>query len=200
MGLFRKSASDYGASGNNQLMHRNHIVEGLCYWLSLRLTEEEVKKDAKELCFEEINNEALDKIIYRELFILNMWIIVDTCHAFFGGDERNEILNAFHLSVYNHFQFEENISYDEWVTSVCSQYGEYRKEVGAENSSTPIWFMKDNQSPWSFLIARTFNKGVFGEIKDASAVQILQVIKNMSMRIFSLTSYLGELRKKSDTE
>ena len=82
---------------------RKQFAEALyLFWLAPDLTEEAVKKTAKDLGFKIRNNKDLNKICW-ELFILDMRLIVYTWAGVFEDyDKRKECLDIFFHLVYDH--------------------------------------------------------------------------------------------------
>lgn len=144
---------------------RKQFAEVLYCWLSGFLTEEAVKKTAKDIGFKIRNNKDFTKI-FEELFVLDMWLIVHTAEGIFvDEDKRNECLDMFHHLIYNcHIESTER-SYNDWMMSIAPRYAEYGKARETEHPSTPLW-----------VVANVFNKRLFGEIKNDLRFQTMVII------------------------
>jgi hypothetical protein len=154
---------------------KNQFAELLYLILSLYMTQKPIEKRAKELGFEIKDNEDWGKI-FDELLILDMWL---TMYAFdeLSADENTieECLDMFDLLVYNRFYkyWKEKkklnvMDFNEWrITSIAPRYIEYSNAMETE--------FNIHQGP-SWAVATSFNKRLFGELKEDYFVQAAIVI------------------------
>jgi len=65
---------------NNQRLKvsKSQFAEVLYHWLSISLTEKEIREKAEDFGFKIRSDNDFNKI-FKELLALNMWIIVYTC-------------------------------------------------------------------------------------------------------------------------
>ncbi|MFC1990714.1 hypothetical protein ACFLU9_01005 [Chloroflexota bacterium] len=160
------------------------FAELLFHWLSGFLTEEAVKKTAKDIGFKVRSNKNFRRI-YEELFLLNMWLTVYTCEiVIIDEDKRNGCLDKFHHLVYDRTIENKETNYIDFMMLISSRYTEYGKAREMEHPSTPLW-----------VVANVFNKRLFGEIKNDLAFQT-KVIVHQGLFV----KHLGEAIAHYDIE
>jgi hypothetical protein len=163
---------------------KNEFAEVLYYWLSERLTKKSIEESAKELHFEIRSSEDFDKI-FRELLILNMWLITRICERVFEDEnKRNECLDIFHhLAHERHIEGTEE-DFSKWMKLTGTKYIEYNTAMDTNHPSTPLW-----------VLAKLINKNLFGEVKEDIWVQM-----EISAYAGIPTKHLEELMEKYDIE
>ena len=66
---------------------RDEFAKVLCYWLCTTRTEKEMNERAKDFGFKIRNDNDLYKIV-AEFLVFNMWLIVYTCEAVIGDENK----------------------------------------------------------------------------------------------------------------
>lgn len=136
---------------------KEQFAEALYLWLSKSWNDKTIKETAKDLGFK-IKNDVDYLKIYKELFFLNLWIVVRACeNEFEDENKRNECLDIFH-----HFVCERIIltpgtiifNFKNWMEGLREKYIKYDKAMETEHPATPLW-----------VLATLINKNLFGEVK-----------------------------------
>ena len=163
---------------------RKEFAEALYLWLSMSLTEEAVRQAAEGFDFEIKNDEDLSRM-FEGLFLLNMWLTVYTCEREFEDEEkRNECLDMFHTLVYESYVDWDVMDFVEWMNSIGVLYIEYDSAMNIHHPSGPLW-----------VVAKTFNRNLFGEVEEDVFVQMGIVV-----HIGTFIEHLGEAIRQYDVE
>lgn len=171
-------------NSENVRVSRDQFAEVLYYWLSGYLTKKAIKKKAKELHFKIRGNKAFNKI-FDELLVFNMWLIVYTCEGVFEDeDKRNDCLDIFHHLVYERHAEGTGEDFGKWMKSMGAKYIEYDKARQTDHPSTPLW-----------VVAKLFNKSLFGEIKEDLIAQT-KIVLHQGLFV----EHLGKAIKQYDIE
>jgi len=139
---------------------KEQFAEALYIWFLKCFNEKAIKETAKDLELK-IKNDIDYLKIYKELFFLNMWIVVRACeNEFEDENKRDECLDIFH-----HFVCERFIpgitNFKNWMKSLGEKYAEYDKAMETEHPLTP-----------TYVLAKLINKNIFGELKKSISPQM----------------------------
>jgi len=172
------------SSNKKVAVSKKQFADLLYHWLSGFLTEKAVRKTAKDFGFKIRNNEDFTKM-FKELFILDMWLVGYTCEGIFvDEDKRNECLDIFHHLEYGRYLEKKEKSFSDWMMSIAARYAEYGKAMETEHPSTPLW-----------VVANVFNKRLFGEIQKHLGFQTKVILyKGLFVK------HLGEAIEQYDIE
>jgi len=163
---------------------KGEFAEVLYHWLSKRLTKKAIEESAKELHFDIRSNKNFHKI-FKELLVLNMWLIVRTCERIFEDeDEQNECLDIFHHLAYERYIKGTKEDSGKWMKSMGTKYIEYNRAMNTDHPSTPLW-----------VLAKLINKNLFGEVKEDIWVQT-----EIGAYVGIPAKHLEELIKRYDIE
>jgi len=164
---------------------RDQFAEVLYHWLSLSLTENEIRTKAKDFGLEIKSDKDFSKI-FEELLAFNMWIIVYTCEGVIEDeDKRNTCLDIFHHLVYKRHTEGKDEDFGKWMGSLATdKYGEYYTAIETDHPSNPSW-----------VLAKVFNKNLFGEIKEDLFIQM-----NITAYFGFSVEHLGKILRKYDIE
>ena len=164
---------------------KEQFAEALYYhWFLKVWNDKEIKKTAEELDFKIRNDNDYSKI-YKELFFLNMWIVIYTCEKVFEDEnKRNKYLDFFHHFVYGRVTEGRETNFGNWIKTITAKYIEYNKAMETKHPSTPLW-----------VLAELINKNLFGEI-EVSAILQTEIITQVALSI----QHLREAIKYYDIE
>ncbi len=163
---------------------KNEFAEVLCRWLSKFLTKQAIKKTGKEFGFRIRNNKDFSRV-FKELFVLNMWLTVYTCkRVFWGRRKRNKCLSIFHGLVYKRHTGGTEEDFGKWMKSLDTKYVEYDRAMKTRHPSTPLW-----------VVANLINRNLFGEIREDWLLQ-MHIITHIEMFV----KHLGKAIKQYDIE
>lgn len=152
---------------NKKKVTKKQFAEILFYWLSINLTEKEIKRKAKEIGFRIKlwrGRKDYNKLFF-ELLILDMWLIEYTCENFYSNDEEKfDCEELFQQLVYDRYVDKEKYSFKNWTVLLTSLFIDYDKAMRTKHPSTPLW-----------VVANVINKRLFGEIKKDLSFQMKMI-------------------------
>jgi len=166
----------------------------LCYWLANQVNTEAIQKLAKAFDAEDkpeelfglsLKNKRDLDILTKELFALNMWIIVYSCELMFEDiAKRNECLDMLHLIVYQRILGGTKENFDQWKLSATVNYVDYNEAIKTDEPPGPLW-----------QLAKVVNKNMFGKLNLDAFVQF-----EISAYVSSTIKALSEMINKYDIE
>jgi hypothetical protein len=173
---------------------REKFAEVLSYWLANQVNTKALKETARALDLKDepeelfgldLKNKKDSDALARELFALNMWLIVYSCESIFEDiDKRNECLDRFHLIVYQRILGGTRQDFDQWKLSATVNYADYNEAMKTESPPGPLW-----------QLATVVNKNMFGKLNLDAFVQF-----QISVYASSTIKALLELINKYEIE
>jgi len=155
----------------------DQFAEVLYRWLSKFITEESIKRIAEDLGLRIRNKRDFSKI-FKELFILYIWLTVYSCEE--GPRGCNACLSIFHRLVYERHIEQTGEDRVDWLRSIGTKYTEYSKAMRTDHPSGPLW-----------VVASLVNKKLFGEIKKDVWIQ-MRIITSIELFV----KHLGKAIKQ----
>jgi hypothetical protein len=169
---------------------REEFAEALAYWLAKQVNTQALKETAKafdlkdkpeELFGLNLKNKRDSDTLAKELFALNMWLIVHSCETVFEDtNKRNECLDMFHLIVYQKILGGTEEDFDQWKLAATVNYADYNEAIKTEGTPGPFW-----------QLATVVNKNMFGKLNLDAFVQF-QISVYASSTIKALLELISE--------
>ena len=171
-------------AGRKQRVSKAQFAELLYIVLSKQVTDKAVRKTAELFEFKIRNSEDFLRI-FRQIFVLNMWLTVHTCERVFENEnKRNECLDIFHHLVYKGYTQGTEEDFDRWWTGMGAIYIEYEKAMQTEHDLGPLW-----------VASKLVNQKLFGELKEDPFLTY-----NIGAYMASFIEHMGEEFKKYEIE
>ncbi len=144
---------------------KKQFAELLYYWLSQHVSEEAIRRKAREFKFK-VKDKADFNRIFKELLIFNSWMIIHACEGIFGDeDKRNECLDIFHRFLHEGKAKDIESDFHKWMYSMSLSYIDYYKAMQTKHPQGYLW-----------VLAKQFNENLFGELNKDIDVQMAIII------------------------